>query len=102
MTNFQTVVVEQLRQLGKSFGIELVFETTGAHACSRFTWRGREAILLVADGELILELDGEHYFETPLDPEHERVGVFLRFVRLCLEGHAPRAARKEASAGHAS
>ena len=104
MTNFQTSVVEQLRRVGRSAGIDLVFTPTGAHACSRFTWRARDAILLVGDGELILELDGEHYFESPNDPAHERVREFVRFVRLCLEGVPPREARREAkdNAKHAS
>src|SRR5258705_13345398 len=102
MTGFQQNVVQKVRRVGRSAGIELLFAHEGLHACSRFVWCGREALILVGDGELILELDGEHYFETPVHPEHKSVAEFLEFVRLCFEGRTPAEARKAANACQAS
>jgi hypothetical protein len=98
MTNFQAGVVELLRTAGESVNIELAFTPAGHHVCSRFKVRGREAVLLVGEGELILELDGEHYFESPTNLDHERVREFVKFVRLCLGGTPPREARLAAQA----
>ena len=103
MTSFQAGVTSRLKTIGQSYGLEFEFQEKGVHAVSRFEWKDEETLLLVSDGELIFEFDGEHYFETPEDPNSTEVLQFCEFVRLCLEGLPPKEALASAkqSASHA-
>lgn len=98
MTTYQKQVVNQLQALGRTFGLSLEFEDKGLHAIAWFEWNDDSAGIIVGDGELIFEFDGEYYFETPDDPSHAKVRQFIEFVALCLQGVSPQAARKQATA----
>lgn len=103
MTRFQSEIIDQLRQAAAKCGLALQFEEKLGQATSRFEWRGKEKLLIVSDGELILEWDGEHYFESPTEPNHAVVRQFVEQFKLCLEGATAREARRLAKlhVGHA-
>ena len=96
MTSFQQSMAATLKALLARYDTDLSFKAKGVHACAAFPWNGKEALLIVGDGELIFDFNGEHYFETPADPTHAQVRAFTSFVRLCLDGMEPREARRVA------
>ncbi len=68
MTKFQNEVAAKALELARSSGLELAFEENAGTAVARFEWQGSERLVLIDEGQLILEWDGEHYFEVPSDP----------------------------------